>query len=70
MTQKEIARKLDEAAAWAAAEGRTPATAKQCWYLAGLLLKKGYEGLALNIPLTNYRAHDYIEELTSKYSYC
>ena len=68
MTQKELAGKLDTAAAKAAAEGRTPATSKQCWYLAGLLLKKGYKGLlfvdSFNQALTSITAHNYIEQLT------
>ena len=67
MTQKELAGKLDAAAARAAAEGRTPATSKQCWYLAGLLLKNGYKGLLFTDCLTSIRAHNHIEELTHSY---
>jgi hypothetical protein len=38
-SQKEIARVLDRAAARAEAQHQRPATAKQRWFLAGLMLK-------------------------------
>jgi hypothetical protein len=37
-TQKDIAQLLDRAAARAHQVGRTPATRKQIWYLAGLMV--------------------------------
>ena len=69
MTQKELATKLDAMAAKAAAEGRKPATPKQIWYLAGLMLKEGHTGIAFQDYLTNYDAHNFIEQYTHKYSW-
>lgn len=42
LTQKEIAKVLDNAAARATMVGGCPATGKQCWFLAGLILKDGH----------------------------
>lgn len=53
MSQKEIARTLDSAAARA---DRAPATTKQCWYLAGLLFKAGDEPRDLGLALSNSNA--------------
>lgn len=40
-TQKEIAQALDRCAARAEYVDATPATSRQCWFLAGLILKSG-----------------------------
>lgn len=55
MTRKEIARMLDRAAARSTLVEATPATSKQCWYLAGLIEKAGDtpEGLGLDVTNTN-----------------
>ncbi len=39
--QKDTARQLDELAARAEVVGSEPATQKQCWFLAGLLIAAG-----------------------------
>lgn len=39
LDQKRVARALDKAAARADAVGARPASAKQCWFLAGLIVK-------------------------------
>lgn len=41
MTQKELAKILDRAAARAEIVNRAPATGKQCWFLAKLILESG-----------------------------
>lgn len=40
--RKALARKLDDAALTADSIEMEPATGKQCWYLAGLMLKAGW----------------------------
>jgi len=44
MSQKTLAGFLDRAAARADMIDREPATPKQCWFLAGLILKAGEDG--------------------------
>lgn len=39
MTQKQLAAYIDTAASRADMIDRTPATSKQCWFLAGLIIK-------------------------------
>ena len=55
-TQKEIARALDIAAARAEIIDREPATGKQCWFLAGLLIKAGLDEEAIDCAITNTNA--------------
>lgn len=43
LTQKQITQTLDDCAARADMIDRTPATSKQRWFLAGLILKQGEE---------------------------
>ncbi|WP_319413957.1 hypothetical protein [uncultured Cohaesibacter sp.] len=42
--QKSLANTLDRCAARADMVDASPATGKQCWYLAGLILKAGEDG--------------------------
>ena len=56
IAQKEIARALDAAAARAEIIDREPATGKQCWFLAGLLLKAGLTEEYLDCGCTNSNA--------------
>ena len=61
-TQKSIARILDRCAGRA---GDRAATAKQCWYLAGLMLAAGEDGndllLDTSFPLTGREASSLID---------
>ena len=63
-TQKEISQTLDTCAARAEYVARTPATGKQCWFLAKLILDNGgdYSEFLLNTSyvLTKKRASDLI----------
>lgn len=43
-SQKTLAAFLDRCAARAESIDREPATSKQCWFLAGLILKAGEDG--------------------------
>lgn len=52
ITQKSIARQLDRAAARA----RFPATAKQVWFLAGLIFKAGKDADDINCGCLNSQA--------------
>ncbi len=54
--RKEIAQKLDRAAARAGMIDATPATSKQCWYLAGLLAEAGLDADMVGCELTNTSA--------------
>lgn len=66
MTQKMIAQQLDRAAARADSIDKIPATSKQCWYLASLMLQKTNEAdlseltLNTNLILTKYEASNRI----------
>jgi hypothetical protein len=42
--QRVLASFLDKAASHAEMIGRVPATSKQCWFIAGLILKTGDDG--------------------------
>lgn len=64
-TQKNLARQLDQCAARAEAIDRDPATSKQCWYLASLVLASGEDGgeffTNTSYVLTKARASSLIE---------
>lgn len=64
-TQKNLARTLDRCADRAESIDRDPATAKQCWFLAGLILKAGEDGdeflLDTSFVLTKRRASQMID---------
>lgn len=68
MNQKELAGLLDRAAARAELVDKAPATSKQCWFLAGLIIKasddKFIQEVATNTSyaLTKNRASTLIEE--------
>lgn len=68
MTQKQIAQTLDRAAARADMIGAYPATGKQCWFLAKLILEKDdgsfYDELSsFNCVLTSKNASAIISDL-------
>jgi len=54
--RKEIAQDLDAAAARAEMIGKTGATAKQCWYLAGLLADRDLTADAVDCGCLNTQA--------------
>lgn len=68
MNQKEIAQALDRAAARAHSVNATPASSKQCWFIAGLMLKTGNEHdiddiiVDTSYVLTSRRASGMIED--------
>ncbi len=66
--QKGIAELLDAAAARAATLGKTPATSKQCWFLAGLIAKTDdrhleREAISSSFVLTKQKASFLIGQL-------
>lgn len=68
--QKEIAVELDRAASRADLVNAAPATAKQSWYLAGLLVQLGRDAAWVGCEITNSnailtkkRASGYISDL-------
>ncbi|HOX27497.1 MAG TPA: hypothetical protein PLL30_17385 [Candidatus Krumholzibacteria bacterium] len=67
MTQKKAAGILDSAAARAEVTGRgSPATSRQCWFLAGLITKIGHdhdldEFVIYRKPLSKKTASEMIE---------
>lgn len=65
ISQKTLAGFLDRCAARADMIDREPATPKQCWYLAHLLIKAGEDGsdyiLSTSYVLTKSRASGLIE---------
>lgn len=68
MTQKEIAQTLDRAAARADMVGARPASGKQCWFLAKLILENDdgsfYDELSsFNTVLTSKKASFIISDL-------
>lgn len=68
MNQKEVAQILDRCAARAHSVGATPASGKQCWFLAGLLVKANAEAdvnemiVNTSYVLTSRRASCMIED--------
>lgn len=64
-TQKIIAQTLDRCAARAHSVDAEPATSKQCWFLAGLILKAGEDGtdysLNTSLVLTKTEASQLID---------
>lgn len=69
-TRKSIAADLDRAAGRADLVDREPASAKQCWYLAGLLAERGLTAdyidcgcLNTQAVLTKGQAHRWIDAL-------
>ena len=54
--QKSIAYALDRAAARSCHVGRAPATDKQCWFLAKLLLDAGKDAAWVDCSLSNTNA--------------
>lgn len=64
LSQKSLAGWLDRAAARADMIDRDPATGKQCWYLAHLILKSGedgYDWVNSNTVLTKREASNLID---------
>lgn len=55
-TQKQIAQALDTAAQRAEFVDRTPATGKQCWFLAKLIMEAGKDADDVGCSLTNTQA--------------
>lgn len=64
--QKSLARRMDRCAARADIIDQEPATAKQCWFLAGLVLKAGEDGneyfTNTSLVLTKRRASMLIDQ--------
>jgi hypothetical protein len=65
-SQKTLAAFLDTAAGRAESVDREPATSKQCWFLAGLMLKAGETGaeyvLNTSLILTKRNASSMIDQ--------
>lgn len=57
-----IAKHLDRLALQAKDAGETPATRKQCWYLAGLIEANGDDHAQLTDPLTKELASHLISQ--------
>jgi hypothetical protein len=68
--RKSLAAHLDRCAARAYSVDRTPATKKQCWFLAGLILDAGEDGAEYvtdtSIVLTSREASFQIDNLLRK----
>lgn len=63
--QKGIARILDNAAARADSVGAVPATSKQCWFLASLIMQSGqrHDLTDTSLVLTKRAASEKIDDL-------
>lgn len=67
MSQKEVVKYVDIAASRAHDVEAEPATGKQCWFLAGLIVKADDEAMVSDLVLSTVLTKRYASKLIDSY---